>query len=301
MIAGQSALGNLGFIHMNKVYLNYDQAQLDAQYDQSTLVPDLSAYQARWAERTVAAKKRYRCIERIAYGPHADEWLDVYRPDAPGPAPVVVFFHGGAWRAQQIGTTGNAAEAYAGAGAVFVAVNFSVAPDADLDVMVGQSRSATAFVARHAAEWGGDAGRLHVLGHSSGAHLAANVAVTKWDAFALPGDLVKGLAVTSGPYDLEPVILSKRNTYLHLDRGGVERCTALKHLRGDLPPAIVAWGGKELAEFQRQGAEFAQAWEGATGSVTRLVFDDNNHFDQYDEIAKPDSHFTLSFRSLMGL
>ena len=286
---------------MNKIYLDYDQAQLDAQYDQSTLVPDLTAYQARWSERTLAAKKRYRCVEHVAYGTHADEWLDVYRPGAPGAAPVVVFFHGGAWRAQQIGTTGNAAEAYAGAGAIFVAVNFSVAPDADLDVMVGQSRSATAYVARHAADWGGDAGRIHVLGHSSGAHLASNVAVTDWSAFGLPGDLVKGLAVTSGPYDLEPVILSKRNTYLHLDRGGVERCTSLKHLRKDLPPAIVAWGGKELAEFKRQGAAFADAWEGATGSVTRLFFGDNNHFDQYDEIAKPDSHFTLSFRSMMGL
>jgi hypothetical protein len=39
------------------------------------------------------------------------------------------------------------------------------------------------------------------------------VAVTDWKAgFGLPQDLVKGIAVTSGPYDLEPVILSKRNT-----------------------------------------------------------------------------------------
>lgn len=286
---------------MSKVYRDYDQAQLDAQYDQATLVPDLTAYQARWSERTLAAKARYRCLERIAYGTHADEWLDVYRPDVPEPAPVVVFFHGGAWRAQQIGTTGNAAEAYAGAGAIFVAVNFSVAPDADLDRMVGQSRAATAFVARHAGTWGGDAARIFALGHSSGAHLASNVAVTQWSAFGLPGDLVKGLGVTSGPYDLEPVILSKRNTYLHLTHDAMVRCTAAKHLRSDLPPAIVAWGGKELDEFKRQGAAFAEAWEGATGSVTRLYFEDNNHFDQYDEIAKPDSHFTLAFRSMMGV
>jgi arylformamidase len=288
-------------MHMDKIYLDYDQAALDAQYDQATLVPDLSAYQARFTARTKAAKAAYRCLEHVAYGPHPDEWLDVYCPAKASGAPIVVFFHGGAWRVQQAATMGTAAEAYVEAGAIFVAVNFSVAPEADLDVMVRQSREATAYAAKHAADWGGDAARLFVLGHSSGAHQASNVAVTDWRSYGLASDLVKGLAVTSGPYDLEPVLLSKRNAYLHLDQGGVERNTAAKHLRSDLPPAIVAWGAKELAEFQRQGDAFAEAWEGATGSVTRLVFPDNNHFDQYDEIAKPDSHFTLSFLAMMGL
>lgn len=286
---------------MGKIYLDYDQTQLDAQYDQATLVPDLTDYQARFAARTKAAKATYRCIERVPYGAHADEWLDVYCPVGKPAGPVIVFFHGGAWRAQQVGTTGAAAAAYVGAGAIFVAVNFSVAPDAHLDTMVRQSRDATAFVAKHSAEWGGDAARLFVLGHSSGAHQASNVVVTDWSKYGLPGDLVKGLAVTSGPYDLEPVILSKRNEYLHMDAAEAVRNTAAKHLRPDLPPAIVAWGGKELAEFIRQGQAFAEAWEGATGSVTRLFFPENNHFDQYDEIGKPDSHFTLSFLAMMGL
>ena len=290
---------------MNKIYLDYDQAQLDAQYDQATLVPDLTEYQARFTARTKAAKAAYRCIERVAYGSHNDEWMDVYCPahgrNGASGAPVVVFFHGGAWRVQQGSTMGTAAPAYVEAGAIFVAVNFSVAPEANLDVMMRQSRDATAHAAKHAAEWGGDANRLFVLGHSSGAHQASNVAVTDWRGYGLPSDLVKGLGVTSGPYDLEPVILSKRNEYLHMDPAMAKRNTAANYLRGDLPPAIVAWGGKELAEFKRQGEAFADAWEGATGSVTRLVFPDNNHFDQYDEIAKPDSHFTLSFLAMMGL
>jgi len=289
-----------------KVYLDYDQEELDRQYDQATLVPDIAPYTARNKAMTEAAKKRFRCLEHVAYGDHDDEWFDVFGVQGGqrgGLAPIVVFFHGGAWRVQQIGATGAAAPAYVDAGAIFVAVNFSVAPDANLDVMVAQCRAATAFVQREGAKWGGDPNRIHLLGHSSGAHLASNVAVTEWDtAFGLPRDLVKGLAVTSGPYDLEPVILSKRNTYLHLDRGGVERNTAAKHLRADLPPAIVAWGGKELTEFQRQGEAFADAWEAATGSVTRLFFPGNNHFDQQaNEVANPDSHFALAFKAQMGL
>ena len=265
------------------------------------MVPDLSDYHTRWTLRTKLAKERYECNEHLVYGNHADKWMDVYRPKVVGPAPILVFFHGGAWLSQQIGLTGNAAETYVSAGAVYIAVNFSVAPSASLDVMVGQCREATAFIARNAHTWNADARRIYLVGHSSGAHLASNVAVTDWAAYGLSGDTIKGLAVTSGPYDLEPVRLSKRNTYLHLDQGGVDRNSAGKHLHAALPPAVAAWGGKELIEFQRQSAAFASAWESATGSVERLIFPENNHFDQCDEIAKPDGKLRRAILAMMGL
>ena len=91
---------------MKKIYLDYDQAQLDAQYDQATLVPDLSDYHARWTHSTKLAKQRYPCYEHVAYGGHTDEWIDVYRPDVQELAPILIFFHGGAWLSQQIGLTG---------------------------------------------------------------------------------------------------------------------------------------------------------------------------------------------------
>ena len=297
---------------VTKIFLDYDQAELDRQYDQATLVPDIAPYQARGKQMTEEARKRFRFQGPIPYGDHDDEWLEVYAPDgarvprsAAGEqtSPVVVFIHGGAWRNQQATGLGAASLAYVPHGAVYVALAFSQCPDANLDIMVAQVRAGVAFVYRECAKWGGDPNRIHLLGHSSGAHLTSNVAVTDWPkAFGLPRDLVKGIAVSSGPYDLEPVILSKRNTYMNLDRGGVERNTALKHLRKDLPPAIVAWGGGELTEFQRQGAAFADAWEAATGSVTRLFFPGNNHFEQqYNEVANPDSHFAIAFRQQMGL
>ncbi len=77
--------------------------------------------------------------------------------------------------------------------------------------------------------------------------------------------------------------------------------SAAKHLHSALPHAVVAWGGKELIEFQRQSATFASAWEAATGSVQRLIFPENNHLDQCDEVAKMDGKITHAILSMMGL
>ena len=63
--------------------------------------------------------------------------------------------------------------------------------------------------------FGGDPDRIHVTGHSSGAHLGGVVLVTDWKKeFGLPNDVVKGGLLISGMYDLKPVRLSKRSQYV---------------------------------------------------------------------------------------
>ena len=80
-----------------KIYRDYTQAQLDAQYEQRTLVPDVGAYIKNWAEGTAGAKATLRVHTDIAYGDYADERLDLYRPDQDA-APVLIFLHGGVGR-----------------------------------------------------------------------------------------------------------------------------------------------------------------------------------------------------------
>jgi len=129
-----------------------------------------------------------------------------------------------------------------------------------------------------------------MCGHSSGAHLAANIAVTDWPALGAPHDLIKGLTVASGPYDLEPVRLSARNDYLFLDEDTALALTPQTHLRPGLAPAIIAWGGLELDEFQRQSVSLAEAWESQGMAVQRLFFQDKNHFEmgcEYMDLKSP--------------
>lgn len=273
-----------------KVYRDYTQAELDAQYEQRTLVPDVASYIKGWAARTAAAKADLRFHADTRYGDHADEALDLYRPENDA-APVLIFLHGGAWRLLSKDESGYLAPLFAKADVMTVAVNFSNAPAASLDTMAAQIRRAVAFLRGHVAEFGGDPERIYLAGHSSGAHLAAMAALE---------EPVAGVILVSGVYDLEPVRLSARNEYLHLDDAAAARNSPLHALRPGLPPAIVAWGGGELDEFQRASRDCATAWEAQGAPVEQVFIPENNHFDMGDAFADPSSPLTRSMLRMMG-
>src|SRR5262249_41093661 len=153
---------------------------------------------------------------RETYGPTEVEKLDIYRTSRSN-APIFVLIHGGAWLGGEAKNFGFPAELFVNAGAHFVALDFVAIGPArgDLGVMADQVRRAVAWVYKHAAEFGGDASRLYIGGHSSGGHLCGVTLVTDWQKdFGLPTDLIKGGLCISGMYDMKPVRLSKRSSYV---------------------------------------------------------------------------------------
>ena len=198
--------------------------------------------------------------------------VDLYLPDAPQPRPrLIVWVHGGAWRGGDARSQAYAAETFVGAGAHWVVPDFSTVMEVGLDGMVDQVRRAVAWVARHAREFGGDPARIHLGGHSSGAHLAGNVLTTDWPkAFDLPPDVVKGALCVSGMYELHPVRLSARSSYVRFDDRIEHELSPMRHLDRVACPVTVAYAGGDSPEFQRQSREFAEALRGI-GRLRRLI------------------------------
>ena len=79
------------------VFLDYDQAALDAAYDQAAYAPNREQLIRRRASDSLATRARIGAPERVAYGMAEIEKLDIYRA-ARDRAPILVFIHGGAWR-----------------------------------------------------------------------------------------------------------------------------------------------------------------------------------------------------------
>ncbi len=280
---------------MSKIYRDYSQEELDRQYEQRTLVPAPGVYTRSWRERTDEVKGLVDNMLDVPYGDHPDERLDIYLASGNsenGAAPIQIFAHGGAWRGSSKEDAGGPAPVFTSAGAIYVALEFSLAPAANLDRMVNQVRRAIKFIYDTADKYEGARERIFLSGHSSGAHLASMATVTDWEGdFGVPDDIIKGVTLASGPFDLEPVRLSARNDYLSLDEDMTQRNSAYLYLPGMtkkyLPPALFAWGGKELDEFQRQSRELSHAWEKTGFDVQRFFFEERNHFEMLDEFSTP--------------
>lgn len=268
------------------VYRDYDQASLDAQYDQRTLVADLSPYLQRWRDDSAAAHAQLERSTDIAYGPGATERLDLFL--APRPRGLVVYLHGGAWRMLGKAESAYPAPALIANGLSFAALDFSLVPAVSLRVQAQQCRDAVAWLYRNAQAAG--ANNLCLLGHSSGAHLAALLASTDWQAeCGLPEDVVKTAVLVSGLYDLEPVRLSARNEYLHLDPGDVAELSPIHRVRPCACSLVVAWSDAELTEFQRQSKEFASAWRRSGNRCQTLPHAGPNHFEMAFPFAQADT------------
>ena len=283
-----------------KIFLDYDQETLDAQYNQRSLVPDADDYIAVDVAESARVRQKLDCRIDVAYGPGEDETLDLFPAAAPG-SPVVVYMHGGAWTRSDKSNESFMAEAFVAAGAAFVAVNFGLCPKVTLDEMIRQAREAVAWSCENAQDFNADPGRLYIAGHSSGGHVGGMMAVTDWTAHNLPRGLIKGALLCSGMYDLAPVRLSARNDYLHLDEAAEARNSAIRQIPGDGCPLIVGYGGGEQTEFRRQSRAFAAAWRDAGLEVEEFDMPGVNHFQLRRHFNDPNSPILTAMLALMGL
>ncbi|MBV8537903.1 MAG: alpha/beta hydrolase [Alphaproteobacteria bacterium] len=272
-----------------RVFLDYDQAELDAAYDQSVYAPNQAQITGRYATNSDVARSRLGPPKTAAYGPTPVETLDVYRTKK-AKAPVLIFIHGGAWRGGKAKDYGFAAEAYVHAGAHYVVPDFAWVQDVggDLATVVGQVRRAVAWVYKNAASFGGDPQRVYVAGHSSGGHLAGVLLTTDWQKeFGLPSGLIKGGVCGSGMYELHPVSLSARSRYVKFTEATIAAFSSQRHLDLLTCPVSVVYGTFETPEFQRQNREFAAAVKAAGKPVKLTVAPGYNHFEVMETLANP--------------
>ena len=158
----------------------------------------------------------------------------------------------------------------------------------DLRLVAAQVRNAIAWAYKNAASFGADTNRLYIGGRSSGAHLTAVALVTDWERdYGVPTDIVKGGICSSGMYDLKAVRLSKRNSFVRFTDEMEQAMSPQRQLDRLRAPVVVTYGTNETPEFQRQARDFAAAIKAAGKSVETIEAPNYNHYEMGESFGNP--------------
>ena len=274
------------------VYRNYDSDALYAQYNNRAQVTEdaLNAIKddqnARSADYRATATRKHL---DLAYGPHPREKLDLFLAPADG-APLFAFIHGGYWQWNDKEGFEFLAKELNAAGAAFANIEYALCPAVTLAEIGDQCRRAIAFLWRAAAKYGYDRQRIVVSGHSAGGHLTAMMQATDWPAFddGLPIDVVAAGLPISGVYDVEPIRLTPLNDAVRLKPEDVAGQSPMFMAPTSKGPSIIAFGGDEYDEFDRQAGDLAAAWAKHGMETSTLKLPGRDHFTALSALAETD-------------
>jgi arylformamidase len=276
------------------------QEELDEQYDSERTVANAGFYADLYERESDLLRSQRRHDLRVPYGPTLAEHADIY-PTEQG-APVLFYVHGGYWRARTSREFGFVARGPGDRGVATVVPNYALCPAVTIDEILRQTRAALAWTHKNAKSFGGDPNRIHVAGHSAGGHLVAMLPATDWeDEYGLPVDIIKGATAISGLFDLAPFPYTFLQPKLQLTWDQVSRNSPILHLPDSAPPLLVAYGGDETDEFQRQSEDFLWTWKTNGLPGERLVLAGKNHYDVIDGFLDEKSPLLSGIFGLMGL
>ncbi len=222
----------------------------------------------------------------VAYGSDPRQTLDVYQPTATGrDRPVVVFFYGGSWSSGTRDGYQFAGRALAAQGFVVVIPDYRLVPQVRFPGFVEDGAAAVRWAEAHAEEFGGDGGRVVLMGHSAGAHIAAMLALDeRW--LGADRAAVMGLVGLAGPYDFLPLDPGAAQAAF----GGWPRPDETQPITfadaGD-PPALLLTGAKDTTVRPRNSEALAARLT-AAGVTARLVsYPDVAHIGILTALSEP--------------
>lgn len=265
-----------------------DGAWHDAMYDNRKRVPEHPAIFERWRRDSAKARQEGPCELDIAYGDAPRERLDVF-PAPSENAPVLVFVHGGYWRAFDKSDHSFVAPAFTRDGACVVLPNYSLCPGVTIPQITLQVARAVAWTWHNIARFGGDRRRIVVAGHSAGGQLAAMMLACLWPQLdaELPRDVVRGAQSISGLHDLDAIMRTPSlQAIMQLTREQVQQASPARLPAPRHGVLYSVTGGAESAEYHRQNRAIQEAWGVRRVPVCELA-PERNHFTVLDALVEP--------------
>ena len=233
----------------------------------------------------------------------ADELaLDLYIPDGAKKLPILIYLHGGGWLGGNKNGIGPKSLSLAASGMIVASVNYRLRPVKTAPNSASDIAAAVAYLRKHADEIGGDGDRLVLVGHSSGAHLAA---LTLCDARYLapyPGAAaaIRGLVLLDGSAYHVPRMMESMRGWLFTEPFGTDgvmwKEVSPYHFainRAGLPPMLLVHADDDALRQQAANA-LAEASARGGGKSVLLSAPTKTHYTVDIDLGNPADPLTIA-------
>jgi acetyl esterase/lipase len=182
----------------------------------------------------------------LPYGNGERGFLDVHAPKGGAGRPVVVFFYGGGWDSGARSDYRWVGAALAAKGYVVVTPDYRLHPHARWPDFLEDCAKAVRWAHDNVERFGGDPGRMVLMGQSAGAYNAAMLAIDRrWlGAEGLKPEGLRGWIGLSGPYDFLPFKTDKMKAIFGPDEQH-PHTQPINFVVGGEPPALLITGDRD--------------------------------------------------------
>jgi acetyl esterase/lipase len=219
----------------------------------------------------------------LAYAEGGDEHkLDLYLPARKGFA-TIVFTYGGGWHTGSRKSVTPVGKQLQSLGYGCALVSHRLSPAHKFPAQAEDVAAAFAWVKKNIAAKGGDAGQVHLMGHSSGAHLSLLIAADPkyLSRYKLSPADVRGVIGLSTPVDVEPrksgkgfgdaLMAGKGAADFSRDPAVMKDASPIQHVSRKLPRTLLVVGDRDFPMLEGDAKAFAEKAQEAGADVSVLV------------------------------
>jgi len=249
--------------------------------------PDFQKFIDHNHSESQRVRKQYHCHLNVAYGTNPLQTVDIFPSKVPN-SPILIFIHGGYWRALDKSSYSFVAEPFIKHNYSVFVINYRLIPEVNMASLVQDIIEAVNWIKTEAQVYNGNVDTITLSGHSAGGHLALMVYLLN---SALRSH-IKAICSISGLFNLKPIQESYLNETLQFDPDTVSTYSPIHQ---DLSlihcPFLLSVGLGETELFIEQSLNLYRKNQ-ENKLISYLGIDDLNHYQIIHELGKEESVLT---------
>jgi arylformamidase len=263
----------------------------ESQFNPRKAVPDSETFTARAQILSDRAYQNLAAIQELHYGNGPLMNLDFRAATSPG-RPLLVYVHGGYWRARDKRNFGYIFEAFAAADVNVALLNYDLCPQVTVEHICREIQAAFIWLCQQAKTLGFDPAQIHACGHSAGAHVLAMALAQGTSCASLPDGMIRHAYLVSGIYELSPVLNITVNAEVQLQPEDVAKLSPVRFPASRQTHYHVIVGGAEPEGWIEQSRHFAQHVQAQGAPVKLTTLENRHHFSILEDLQTSDAALT---------